>query len=86
VVNRNVVNINVVNRNVVNINVAKRVPPHGREPEGRGYSTEQNHKVVDITYAQELNMDLAWTRTKLTIYHSTESGSGYVIPPAQKSI
>jgi len=31
-------------------------------------------------------MDLAWTRTKLTIYHSTESGSGYVVPPAQKSI
>jgi len=25
-------------------------------------------------------------RTKLTIYHSTESGSYYVVPPAQKWI
>jgi len=24
---------------------------HGKEPQSRGYSTEENHKIVDITYA-----------------------------------
>jgi len=31
-------------------------------------------------------VDLVRTQTKLTIYHSIESGSGYVAPPVQKWI
>jgi len=31
-------------------------------------------------------VDLVRTRTKVAVYHSTENGSNYVVPPAQKSI
>jgi len=50
-------------------------PLSGVMVNGRGWSRQCIH-----------NMDLARTQTNLTINHSTESGSGYVVPPAQKWI